>query len=57
MIDIRSSRLLVNFFLFVHTDLPWTHVDQQQQSTDDAKNLEEVVFGEILVWMVRVQLL
>jgi hypothetical protein len=47
---------LVDLLLFVDAELAGTAVDQQQQATDNGKNLEEVVLGEVLVGVVLVKL-
>lgn len=51
-----SFPFLVNLLLLVHTELTGTHVDQQQETTDDGKDLEEIVLGKILVRVMRVKL-
>lgn len=48
---------LIDFLLLVERHLPWAHIDQKQQSSNNGEDLEEVVFGEILVRVVGVELL
>lgn len=46
----------VDLLLLVYTDLTWAHVDQQEETTHDRQSLEEIVLGEIFVWVVRMKL-
>lgn len=46
----------INLLLFVDTQLTGSHVHQQKQSTHNRQDLEEVVFGKVLVRVVVVQL-
>ena len=47
---------LVNLLLLVDTELSGTAVDEQEETADDRKNLEEIVLGEVLVGVVLVKL-
>lgn len=51
-----SLLFLVNLLFLIHAQLTGSHVHQQQQATHDGKDLEEIVFGEVLVRVVLVQL-
>lgn len=46
---------LVDLLLFVDAELARATVDQEKQTTDDGQNLEEVVFGKVLVGVVLVK--
>lgn len=45
---------LVNLLLLIDTELSRAAVYKKQQTTDDGKNLEEIVLGKILVRVVLV---
>jgi hypothetical protein len=47
---------LINLLLLVDTELAWAAVDQEQQTTDNGQNLEEIVLGKVLVGVVLVKL-
>ena len=47
---------LIDLFLLVERHLPWAHIDQKQQPSHNGEDLEEVVFGEVLVRVVCVEL-
>lgn len=47
---------LVDLLLLVDAELAGTAVDQQQQATDNGKDLKEVILGEVLVGVVLVKL-
>jgi hypothetical protein len=47
---------LVYFLLLINAQLARSHIDQQQQSTHNAENLEEIVFGEVFVGVMGVEL-
>jgi len=47
---------LVHLLLLVEADLAGAAVDEQQETTDDGEDLEEVVLGEVLVGVVLVEL-
>lgn len=51
---LRSA--LVNLLLLVDTELTRTHVDQEEKTTNDREDLEEIVLSEVLVRVVVVQL-
>ena len=50
-----SSRLIY-LLLLVNAVFARSAIDQQQESTNDREDLEEIVLGEILVGMVLVEL-
>jgi len=47
---------LVDLLLLINAVLSGPAVDQEQKAADDGQDLEEVVLGEILVWMRFVKL-
>ena len=47
---------LVDLLLLVDTELPGTAIDEQQETTNNGEDLEEVVLGEVLVRVVLVEL-
>ena len=47
---------LVDLLLLVDTELTRAAVDEEQETTDDGEDLEEVVLGEVLVGVVLVEL-
>lgn len=47
---------LVDLLLLVNAELAWAAVDEEQESTDDGQDLEEVVLGKVLVGVVLVKL-
>jgi uncharacterized membrane protein YciS (DUF1049 family) len=47
---------LVDLLLFVNTELPGTAVNKQEKTADNGQDLEEVVFGEVLVRVMLVEL-
>lgn len=47
---------LVDLLLLIDAVLAWSTVDQEEKSTDDGEDLEEIVLGEILVGVVLVEL-
>jgi hypothetical protein len=47
---------LVDLLLFVNAELAGATVDQQQEATNDGQDLEEIVFGKVLVRVVLVKL-
>lgn len=51
-----SGFCLVNLLLLVDAELAGAAVDQEQQTTDDGQNLEEIVLGKVLVGVVLVEL-
>lgn len=51
-----SGFLLVNLLLLVDAELAGAAVDQEQQTTDNGQNLEEIVLGKVLVGVVLVKL-
>uniref|UniRef100_A0A1Y1LG74 Uncharacterized protein n=1 Tax=Photinus pyralis TaxID=7054 RepID=A0A1Y1LG74_PHOPY len=46
---------LVDLLLLINTELTRATVDQQEQTTDDREDLEEIVLGKVLVWVVLVE--
>lgn len=56
LLALRFLSDLVNLLLLVDAELSRAAVDQQEESTDDGQDLEEVVLGKILVGVVLVQL-
>lgn len=56
LLALRVLSDLVNLLLLVETELARAAVDQQEESTDDGQDLEEVVLGKVLVGVVLVQL-
>jgi hypothetical protein len=56
LLALRVLSDLVNLLLLVEAELARAAVDQQEESTDDGQDLEEVVLGKILVGVVLVQL-
>ena len=52
----RCDFQLVDLLLFVKGHLPRSHIDQKQETSNNGKDLEEVVFRKVLVWVVRVEL-
>lgn len=52
----RLSVKLVDLLLLVITQLARTTVDQEQETANDGENLEEIVFGKVLVWVVFMEL-
>lgn len=46
---------LVDLLLLVNAELAWAAVDEEQESTDDGQDLEEVVLGKVLVGVVLVE--
>lgn len=56
LLALRVLSDLVNLLLLVKAELARAAVDQQEESTDDGQDLEEVVLGKILVGVVLVQL-
>ena len=53
----RAKSQLVDLLLLVEADLSGTAVDEQEKTTDNGEDLEEVVLCEVLVRMVLVKLL
>lgn len=47
---------LVDLLLLINTELTRATVDQQEQTTNDREDLEEIVLGKVLVWVVLVEL-
>ena len=47
---------LVDLLLLVHTELSRTHVDQEEQTTDNRQDLEEIVLSKVLVGVIVVKL-
>lgn len=47
---------LVHLLLLVDAELAGAAVDQQEETTDNGENLEEIVLGEVLVGVVLVEL-
>lgn len=52
----QAGIALVNLLLLVDAELAGAAVDEQEQTTDNRKNLEEVVLGKVLVRVVGVEL-
>lgn len=52
--EMHMDEHLVDLFLLVEAYLSRTHVDQKKQSTHDRQDLEEIVLGKILVWVMWV---
>lgn len=50
-----SGFCLVNLLLLVDAELAGAAVDQEQQTTDNGQNLEEIVLGKVLVRVVLVK--
>jgi hypothetical protein len=50
------SPSLVDLLLLINAVLSGPAVDQEQKAADDGQDLEEVILGEILVWMRFVKL-
>jgi hypothetical protein len=48
--------ILVDLLLLVDGELAGAAVDEQQETTDNGEDLEEVVLGEVLVGVVFVEL-
>lgn len=46
----------VHLLLLIDTVFARPTIDQQQESSNNRENLEEVVLGEVLVWMVLMKL-
>lgn len=46
---------LVDLLLLVDAELTWAAVNEQEETTDDGQDLEEIVFGEVLVGVVFVE--
>lgn len=55
--DAASIRLLVDLFLLVDAVLAGAAVDQEEKSPNYGQDLEEIVFGKVLVRVVLVQLM
>jgi hypothetical protein len=47
---------LINLLLLVDAVLSWTAVDEEEEAADNGQDLEEVVLGEVLVWVCVVEL-
>lgn len=47
---------LIDLLLLVDRVFAWSAVDEEQEATDDREDLEEVVLGEVLVWVGLVEL-
>jgi hypothetical protein len=47
---------LINLLLLVDAVFSWTAVDQEEEAADNGQDLEEVVLGEVLVWVCVVEL-
>lgn len=52
-----SKGNLVDLLLLVDAKLSGAHVDQEEETTDNREDLEEIVLSEVLVGVVVVQLL
>lgn len=47
---------LVDLLLLVDTELTGAHVDQEEQTTDNRQDLEEIVLSKVLVGVIVVKL-
>lgn len=47
---------LIDLLLLIEADLAGPAVDEQQETTDNRQNLEEVVLGKVLVRVLFVEL-
>ncbi len=47
---------LIDLLLLIDTVLSWSTVDEEQKATDNGQDLEEIVLGEVLVWVRLVEL-
>ena len=47
---------LVDLLLLIQRVLSRSRVDEQEETTNDGENLEEIVLGEVLVWVCVVEL-
>lgn len=54
--DVFLLGCLVNLLLLVDAELAGAAVDQEQQTTNNGQNLEEIVLGKVLVGVVLVKL-
>ena len=56
MLPMLAGTKLVHLLLLINTKLPGPHVDQEEQPTHDRQDLEEVVFGKVLLRVVVMEL-
>lgn len=47
---------LVDLLLLVDTELSRTHVDQEEKTTDNRQDLEEIVLSKVLVGVIVMKL-
>lgn len=57
MILSEPLKHLVHLLLFIQRVLARSRVDEQEEATNDGEDLEEIVLGEVLVWVCVVELL
>jgi hypothetical protein len=48
--------ILVDLLLLVDTELSRTHVDQEEKTTDNRQDLEEIVLSKVLVGVIVMKL-
>ena len=49
-------RHLVDLLLLIQRVLPRSRIDEQEETTNNGEDLEEIVLGEVLVWVCVVEL-
>lgn len=56
LLGARGRACLVDLLLLVDGELAGAGVDEEEQTTDDGEDLEEVVLGKVLLGVVLVEL-
>jgi hypothetical protein len=51
-----GRKCLIHLLLLVNAVFTWTAVYEEEKTADDGEDLEEIVFGKVLVGVVFVEL-
>lgn len=51
-----EDRCLIHLLLLIDRVFSWSAIHKKEETTDDGEDLEEIVFGEVLVGVVLMEL-